>query len=98
VRDPSQIPPDLFAPADYSDAPPVSQTLSEAWCAWRDSYHLALSRLSSAELAAIPERLAQHNPLTALIRPEIETVWAAIDTEDNWQPFYDLIEKIRSLN
>ncbi|MFZ9738880.1 MAG: protein adenylyltransferase SelO [Prochlorotrichaceae cyanobacterium] len=98
VRDPSQIPPDLFAPADYSDAPPVSQTLSEAWCAWRDSYHLALSRLSSAELAAIPERLAQHNPLTALIRPEIETVWAAIDTEDNWQPFYDLIEKIRSLH
>jgi serine/tyrosine/threonine adenylyltransferase len=49
---------------------------------------------SSRYPQGVAHRLAQHNPTTVPIRPEIEAVWAAIDQEDNWQPFHDLLERI----
>lgn len=69
--------------------------LAEQWAAWRDSYHLALSRLSTPELDLIPQRLKAHNPLTALLRSEIETVWKAIDENDRWEPFYELLQRLQ---
>lgn len=94
AADPSQIPLSLFTSENTLE----SASLTEQWCTWRDSYHLILSRLSTTELATIPDRLARHNPLTPLIRSEIETIWTAIDEEDNWQPFYDLVDRLRSLH
>jgi uncharacterized protein YdiU (UPF0061 family) len=94
AADPTQIPLSLFT----SESTPLSAPLTEQWCTWRDSYHLILSRLSASELEAIPPRLARHNPLTPLVRSEIETVWKAIDEEDHWQPFYDLVDRLRSLS
>lgn len=95
AADPSKIPITLFTSVT---APSMPEVLTEQWCAWRDCYHLILSRLSPTELIAISERLARYNPLTPLVRSEIETVWKAIDEQDDWQPFYDLIDRLRSLN
>jgi len=38
--------------------------------------------------------LQQANPQIAIVRPEIERVWEAIDQADNWQPFNDLLAAI----
>jgi serine/tyrosine/threonine adenylyltransferase len=46
---------------------------------------------------AIAQRLIQHNPLKILLRPEIEAVWEHITLEDDWQPFYNLVEQIQAL-
>jgi serine/tyrosine/threonine adenylyltransferase len=62
---------------------------------WRSLYHQVLNSLPSDEMEAIAQRLAQHNPTTVLVRPEIEAVWEAIAQEDNWQPFEDLLVRIR---
>ena len=40
------------------------------------------------------ERLQQYNPQQNLIRSVIESVWEPITLEDNWQPFYDLLQQI----
>ncbi len=42
----------------------------------------------------VAQRLRQHNPLTVIVRPEIEAIWQAIDQEDNWTPFNELLESI----
>jgi len=62
--------------------------------AWRDFYYHLLQTLSTEELDEMGERLRQKNPTLGLIRPVIESVWEAITVEDNWQPFYDLINRI----
>ncbi|MFN3360799.1 MAG: protein adenylyltransferase SelO family protein, partial [Pseudanabaenaceae cyanobacterium] len=60
---------------------------------WREIYHTYLQKRDYQEVA---DRLQRWNPNKALVRPEIERVWAAITEEDNWQPFYALVEEIRS--
>nr|Q7NN18.1 RecName: Full=Protein adenylyltransferase SelO [Gloeobacter violaceus PCC 7421] len=67
----------------------------EAFELWRESYFRALASLSDSELLRVGERLNRHNPTTVLLRPAIEAVWAAIDQNDDWQPFYDLIGRLR---
>jgi serine/tyrosine/threonine adenylyltransferase len=70
---------------------------------WRSLYHQVLNSLPPDEMGArssrypqgVAHRLAQHNPTTVLIRPEIEAVWQAIAQEDNWQPFQDLLSRIK---
>lgn len=62
--------------------------------AWRDFYYHLLQTLSTDELDEMGERLRQKNPEQGLIRPVIESVWESITVEDNWQPFYDLIDRI----
>ena len=61
------------------------------WSHWQSLYQEALASLEPEELAKVPEGLAQHNPAIALLRPLIESVWEAIDQEDNWQPFQELV-------
>lgn len=63
---------------------------------WRQFYHQVLNSLPESELDAIARRLRQHNPLTVIIRPEIEAIWEPITQEDNWTPFYDLLKRIGS--
>lgn len=62
---------------------------------WRSVYHRILQKLSGDELEEVANCLRRSNSTVALIRPEIEKVWEAIATEDNWQPFYDLLTRIR---
>lgn len=88
----------LFSPKWREDAEEVLQGCSfslEAWQQWRRLYYQLLNELPGEEMEAVERRLRFHNPQTALLRPEIEAVWEEIAREDNWQPFYDLLEKIR---
>jgi uncharacterized protein YdiU (UPF0061 family) len=62
---------------------------------WRQFYHQVLHSLPVEELETIAQRLAQHNPTTVLLRPEIEAVWEAIITTDDWQPFQDLVQRLQ---
>ncbi|MGQ4647025.1 protein adenylyltransferase SelO family protein [Lyngbya aestuarii] len=63
---------------------------------WRELYHHILQNCSIDEMEKIAQRLQNHNPQTALLRPVIEEVWQAITTENNWQPFYDLLRRIQA--
>lgn len=76
------------APPEKTDA--VDNLLQQ----WRQFYHQVLNSLPVEEIAAIEKRLAQHNPTTVILRPEIEAIWEPITEEDNWQPFYELLERI----
>jgi uncharacterized protein YdiU (UPF0061 family) len=62
---------------------------------WRELYHHILQDLSTDELAKMADRLQDKNPKTALLRPVIEEVWAAIDRDDNWQPFDELVRRLQ---
>ncbi|WP_316431634.1 protein adenylyltransferase SelO family protein [Leptolyngbya sp. NK1-12] len=61
---------------------------------WRQFYYQVLNSLPESELDTIARRLRQHNPLTVIIRPEIEAIWEPIAQDDNWTPFYDLLKRI----
>ena len=63
---------------------------------WRSSYHRCLNKLPQSEIDDMKDRLAFYNPQTALLRPVIESIWQPIAEENNWQPFYDLLDKIRN--
>ncbi|WP_083500667.1 protein adenylyltransferase SelO [Picosynechococcus sp. PCC 73109] len=62
---------------------------------WQGLYQRALQEIPEPELAQIGDRLISQNPKTALLRPVIESVWEPITTENNWQPFYDLLTTIQ---
>ena len=62
---------------------------------WRRLYQKALQSLSPEAMEEVQSTLKRNNPQTALVRPEIEAVWEPIVADDNWQPFYQLIEKVR---
>jgi len=61
---------------------------------WRSRYHQQLTQLSPENLDQVAARLQRHTPPVPLLRPEIETVWAAIVEDDNWQPFNDLLQRL----
>ncbi|MCU0526326.1 MAG: YdiU family protein [Elainella sp. Prado103] len=61
---------------------------------WRQFYYQVLQSMPESELPMIARRLSQHNPLIVIVRPEIEAVWEAIDQEDNWIPFNNLLQQI----
>lgn len=63
--------------------------------AWRQQYYHHLQTLSPTEIEGIKQQLKQYNPKIVIIRPEIEAIWEPIMVEDNWQPFYQLLEKIK---
>jgi uncharacterized protein YdiU (UPF0061 family) len=63
--------------------------------AWRNLYLQILLSLPESEMDNMLERLQRYNPKTVLLRPEIEAVWEKIDQEDNWEPFYQLISRLR---
>jgi len=63
---------------------------------WRQCYHQALTVQSPEALSQMPERLRLTNPETVLLRPEIEAVWEPITAQDDWAPFYALVERVRN--
>ncbi|MDY7015259.1 MAG: YdiU family protein [Cyanobacteriota bacterium] len=88
---------ELFDPQWREDPENVLQGASFSlfeWEQWRKFYYQLLNDLSREEMEKVRDRLHFHNPKTALLRPIIEEVWDAIAQEDNWQPFYDLLNRI----
>ncbi|EKE98560.1 hypothetical protein FDUTEX481_03864 [Tolypothrix sp. PCC 7601] len=63
---------------------------------WCILYHKILNNFAPEQIDIIAATLAVANPKTALLRPVIESIWEPIAQEDNWQPFYELIEKLQS--
>jgi len=51
--------------------------------------------LAPEDMDAIAKTLAKYNPQTTLLRPIIESTWEQIAEADNWEPFYQLIQKLR---
>lgn len=62
---------------------------------WRILYHQALENFVREELDEIKDRLDQSNPSIVPVRSIVEAVWLPIAEEDNWQPFYDLLEEFK---
>jgi uncharacterized protein YdiU (UPF0061 family) len=46
-------------------------------------------------MATVAGQLGRTNPQTVLLRPEIEAIWEPITLTDNWQPFYQLLERLQ---
>jgi uncharacterized protein YdiU (UPF0061 family) len=63
---------------------------------WRQQYYHHLQTLSYSELDEIKQRLKYYNPQIVIVRPKIEGMWENIMIDDNWQPFYQLLEKIQA--
>ncbi len=70
-----------------------SQKISDEW---RILYHKCLNNLPPKEIEEIGDRLILCNPQTPLLRPVIESVWQSITEDNNWQPFYNLIDKLQT--
>ncbi|MGB3292066.1 MAG: YdiU family protein [Phormidesmis sp.] len=86
--DPERI---LTAAVEKSD-PAAAELLK----AWRSLYQTCLSQLPPEKMADVHACLRATNPMTVLLRPQIEAVWEPITAEDNWQPFYDLLKKVQN--
>ena len=65
---------------------------------WQAIYQQILKQLPEEKMVTIADNLNKYNPKTALVRDVIESVWEPIAYEDNWQPFYDLLETIKNKN
>ena len=63
---------------------------------WLQLYHRALNDLPKSELNSVENMLDRSNPQTILLRPQIEAIWEPITQDDNWEPFYTLLAKIRA--
>ena len=72
--------------------------LPEIGDSWKTLYHICLNKLPSSAMTEISDRLTFNNPTTALLRPVIESVWQPIMEENDWQPFYNLLETIYTKN
>jgi uncharacterized protein YdiU (UPF0061 family) len=75
---------------------PHADALVSSFKLWRQAYHRALRSIPQDDIDQISKRLSQNNPDLVVIRPEIEAVWEAITIDDNWQPFYDLLNRIQN--
>ncbi len=64
------------------------------WETWRKRYYQLLNDLPEPAMAAVGAVLRDRNPQTALLRPVIESVWESIANDDDWQPFYRLLERL----
>ncbi len=90
---------DEFEPSwirEVTNIPNWSSTGPNAfWEQWRMLYHNILCQKSDREWLQVGDRLKQANPKIALLRPVIEEIWEPIVNQDNWQPFYQLIQELR---
>lgn len=92
-----------FSPDWQGDLSPIFRTTLQAADAaagnlleqWRQRYHRCLNELPRDAMADVAQRLRQANPATVLLRPEIEAVWEPITLGDDWQPFYNLLERVQ---
>lgn len=80
-----------------SDIVPALGTsaIFDNWCVL---YHKVLNNFDPEDMDKIAKNLVVYNPKTALLRPVIESTWESIAESDNWQPFYDLVQKLQSGN
>lgn len=83
----------IFATTLQASDPEAAQALDR----WRKVYQSCLAQLAEGEMEQVAQRLRRHNPTTVLLRPEIEAVWEPIVAEDNWQPFYDLVKRLQTV-
>lgn len=60
---------------------------------WQLLYHRAIA---ATEYEAVAARLNRWNPDTILLRSQIEAVWEPITVDDDWQPFEQLLKRIRA--
>ncbi len=74
---------------------PELKKVPELFKKWCNLYQEILAKLPLEMMENIGNCLLESNPKTALLRPIIEEVWEAISTEDNWQPFDDLVTRIQ---
>jgi serine/tyrosine/threonine adenylyltransferase len=65
---------------------------------WLQLYHQALSTVSESEFDGVETIMTRSNPQTILLRPQIEAIWEPITQANNWEPFYELLAKIRAGN
>ncbi|NER82941.1 MAG: YdiU family protein [Leptolyngbya sp. SIO1D8] len=72
---------------------PGAQTLLENW---RQKYCDALKIQSPEALEKMRDRLQQNNPEMVLLRPEIEAIWEPITTDNNWEPFENLVKRVQN--
>jgi serine/tyrosine/threonine adenylyltransferase len=92
-----------FAPDWHDDASQIFRATLQASDAvaadhldrWRQIYHRCLQSLPPAEMATVAATLRSTNPVTVLLRPEIEAIWEPITVEDDWQPFYTLLHRLQ---
>ena len=68
---------------------------SSLWENWKQLYQQCLKQCNDNELEKMGSRLQKKNPQTALLRPVIESVWEPISLDNEWDPFYALLEQIR---
>ncbi|MBD2569735.1 protein adenylyltransferase SelO [Anabaena lutea] len=69
-----------------------ASAIFDNWCVL---YHQILNHFDPNQMDIIAQTLAKYNPQTALLRPVIESIWEPIAQEDNWQPFYDLVQQFQ---
>jgi serine/tyrosine/threonine adenylyltransferase len=62
---------------------------------WRRIYAQLLQHEEKIE--TVQQRLQTHNPYVVITRSTIEAVWDPIARENDWQPFYDLLESLKNL-
>ncbi|NBD31756.1 MAG: YdiU family protein [Cyanobacteria bacterium] len=74
------------------------QKHSSLWENWQKIYQGLLKQCNDDELQQVGLRLQAKNPQTALLRPVIESVWEPISLDNEWDPFYALLEQIRQKN
>jgi uncharacterized protein YdiU (UPF0061 family) len=55
-----------------------------------------LNNFDAEQTNIIAQTLARYNPKSVILRPVIESIWEPIAQEDNWQPFYEFIQRIQS--
>ena len=84
--------PDQIFSATFIVSDPGAAALLDQW---RHFYHRCLNSAPEAAMERIAQRLHQSNPVTVLLRPEIEAIWEPIMVEDNWTPFHDLLKRIQ---
>ncbi len=78
------------------DQTTLVSTIESALESWRQVYHRILLSLPESEMERIGQRLHQTNPAMVLLRPEIEAVWEKITREDDWRPFYNLVQRVQN--
>ncbi|TVQ08090.1 MAG: YdiU family protein [Leptolyngbya sp. DLM2.Bin27] len=92
-----------FSPDWRDDASQIFSTTLQAsdpaaatpLATWRQTYHRCLQSLEAGQMAGVASLLKGTNPQTVLLRPQIEAIWEPITTDDNWQPFDNLLHKIQ---
>jgi len=82
----------ILAPTLENSDPAAATLLTR----WRKTYQNCLDQLEPDSMNSVQQCLYAINPMTVPLRPEIEAIWEPITEADNWQPFYNLLEKLRS--